>query len=58
MNNSKSKLLKIISTTDYGTSRWAASTVSTNNYNLNNWEQSDIATTINNDYLGNLFNIM
>ena len=57
MNNSKSKLLKIISTTDYGTSRWAASTVSTNNYNLNNWEQSDIATTINNDYLGNLFNI-
>ena len=57
MNNSKSKLLKIISTTDYGTSRWAASSVSTNNYNLNNWEQSDIATTINNDYLGNLFNI-
>ena len=57
MNNSKSKLLKIISTTDYGTSMWAASTVSTNNYNLNNWEQSDIATTINNDYLGNLFNI-
>ena len=54
MNNSKSKLLKIISTTDYGTSMWAAST---NNYNLNNWEQSDIATTINNDYLGNLFNI-
>ena len=57
MNNSRSKLLKIISTTNYGTSRWAASTVSTNNYNLNNWEQSDIATTINNDYLGNLFNI-
>ena len=57
MNNSRSKLLKIISTTNYGTSRWAASTVSTNNYNLNNWKQSDIATTINNDYLGNLFNI-
>ena len=57
MNNSRSKLLKIISTTNYGTSRWAASSLSSNNYNLNNWEQSDIATTLNNNYIGNLFNI-
>ncbi len=57
MNNSRSKLLKIISTTNYGTSRWAASSLSSNDYNLNNWEQSDIATTLNNNYIGNLFNI-